>query len=860
MSQQSTPLPEVQLQHPPDQPPPAQMATPDKTPPAAAEQVAPVTLAQSDSEAGVGHVVDGEAGDGKPEATPMSVQGPPHTLPNQEPVSTPVQAPDASVDIDMTPAEDERMDQAPEDLTTGAYNESGEHEEEEPDEGEHDEGGHEEGQDEEGLNEGGQDEEEHDEGVEGEDAEDGDDSEEDEEDEDEEESDGDESEDLEGSPEIIAIDGPNGPPRPLSLPPTVKAEPQSPGALPVSETLATTDAVAPSNAAAEGETNVLLPKKKKRARLRTPDDDDDFAPPPPPMKTIRLERAMLPPGETLEWNILDEAREKGLCIAWGVGVLEDLPVGLKIPGVELTGEVTPGDAMDVDGQGESVGGPSSAPPAPGAIFGAGEDDPEEIARRLEEKYGEKRKTKKKKRPTDYDLEDPFIDDADILIDAPTHYQRPKKEGFFVHSGRLELMEESPGKKRQANPKPKSGQQKSTQTKAKNTSGAGGASEPRPSLASALIERRRESNGGKSGGEAIVADDDVKALSSPPSIFAPVALKVEDQPPVDRAMFRNASREDQYLPPYTSMPEPVAQALMVLRGKSLEHDWYHSNRSKFPDHLKPALQKACRVAFENEVFTGYGSANKAIRNGDQGFFISLASVFPYNVLTLSKLCLRLTYHDYLKWMQDCEDEGLRQFRGIVDQDAKEWIEKYETGRLEWEQEVAAWDAKHQHTAEAREGSALSPPPPSSPQASPALPSGATPTNAPSSSVENKEKPDVRPAEPTKRFLWTAEMREVYWQLIENVMAMADLVKIGADWNIINHKQGKEWSEQSIRSRLYKRVVDCFPEGYSNNNVVSREMTKIKKRKEDAAKSKEANKEETKEETKDIPGGSGQGVAS
>lgn len=48
---------------------------------------------------------------------------------------------------------------------------------------------------------------------------------------------------------------------------------------------------------------------------------------------------------------------------------------------------------------------------------------------------------KKRRVIDYDLNDPFIDDSDLKIDAPTHVARPKKEGFFVHMGHLELLEE-----------------------------------------------------------------------------------------------------------------------------------------------------------------------------------------------------------------------------------------------------------------------------------------------------------------------------------------------------------------------------------------------------------------------------------
>jgi len=42
---------------------------------------------------------------------------------------------------------------------------------------------------------------------------------------------------------------------------------------------------------------------------------------------------------------------------------------------------------------------------------------------------------------DYDLEDPFIDDSEAQIDAPTHIGRPKKAGFFVHAGVVELAEE-----------------------------------------------------------------------------------------------------------------------------------------------------------------------------------------------------------------------------------------------------------------------------------------------------------------------------------------------------------------------------------------------------------------------------------
>ena len=50
-------------------------------------------------------------------------------------------------------------------------------------------------------------------------------------------------------------------------------------------------------------------------------------------------------------------------------------------------------------------------------------------------------TQIKRKKVDYDFEDPFIDDSELSIDAPTHTARPKKEGFYVHCGPLELLEE-----------------------------------------------------------------------------------------------------------------------------------------------------------------------------------------------------------------------------------------------------------------------------------------------------------------------------------------------------------------------------------------------------------------------------------
>ena len=132
----------------------------------------------------------------------------------------------------------------------------------------------------------------------------------------------------------------------------------------------------------------LVPKKKARPRAVS----EDLPPPPPPMRTIRLEKDLVLGDGMVEWNILDDAREKGMVDDW----------------VDKEADDEDDEGMEVDGDGPAPGlaGSSDLPadvdgqPAAGPSTGlAGllslDGDAEEIARRLEEKYGDAAKPKAK---------------------------------------------------------------------------------------------------------------------------------------------------------------------------------------------------------------------------------------------------------------------------------------------------------------------------------------------------------------------------------------------------------------------------------------------------------------------------------
>lgn len=256
----------------------------------------------------------------------------------------------------------------------------------------------------------------------------------------------------------------HGPHLPVSTAPLVKDEPLDPSHPP--------DLFAPITAPDDSEAiNTLKPKKRRKIQPAESDDEPYI---PPPVPTIRLSRTLIQ-GDSIIWNVLETAKEQKLVSSWAAGydpanpdgpldadgdIGMDGPVGLGM------GEAS-GLEPDVGaiGLGMGDGGPPpglpSAGPATGGLLGmVGEGDltAEEIAQRLEEKYGDKPKRKTKvdlvayptstthltqiqRKKVDYDLEDPFIDDSELQIDAPTHYARPKKEGFFVHMGKVELAEE-----------------------------------------------------------------------------------------------------------------------------------------------------------------------------------------------------------------------------------------------------------------------------------------------------------------------------------------------------------------------------------------------------------------------------------
>ncbi|KAG8989182.1 hypothetical protein FRB94_010924 [Tulasnella sp. JGI-2019a] len=163
--------------------------------------------------------------------------------------------------------------------------------------------------------------------------------------------------------------------------------------LPLGATATATTLKPPSTISAAAKPKSKAPKRTARPPSPPPRQ-------PPPRQTVRLDIPLRGPGE-YEVNILQLARDTN-----------------QRP-------LTP-----------------PPPPREGSDDESSSSDDEAVAAGLDGLP----KLSVRRRKRGYDLDDPFIDDSDLFIDAPTHFAQTKQQGFYVSSGDVALVKDKSPKK------------------------------------------------------------------------------------------------------------------------------------------------------------------------------------------------------------------------------------------------------------------------------------------------------------------------------------------------------------------------------------------------------------------------------
>ncbi len=162
---------------------------------------------------------------------------------------------------------------------------------------------------------------------------------------------------------------------------------------------------------AQVEKPAVKPKSKARPRSRTPLPLPLSAP-----ITIRLDIALGGPSN-YSINILSLAKETG----------QRPPT----PPLRRRDSVSGSEEEEEE---DEKGMPKDLPPPP--TMTPNNDAPTEVDGPV--------KPRRRRRRADpenefYDLNDPFIDDSDLGVDAPTHFAQTKQKGFYVNSGDVTLV-------------------------------------------------------------------------------------------------------------------------------------------------------------------------------------------------------------------------------------------------------------------------------------------------------------------------------------------------------------------------------------------------------------------------------------
>ncbi|BGP14364.1 hypothetical protein JCM10213_004491 [Rhodosporidiobolus nylandii] len=510
-------------------------------------------------------------------------------------------------------------------------------------------------------------------------------------------------------------------------------------------------------ATADGAAPAEKEKKKRRRRRASP------SPPPivpkPPQPTIRLE-IVLPPrkgGEVPEINIIELARAKGLIPPEEEKKAEDDAES------ESDGQ---GGRRKVDkGKGKAMEDASAA---------AGEN-------------GVPPKKKRKRGPNvvlgrfgGYDTTDPFVDDDEVELYEPRFYAKPRRDGYFIQTGEVEVA-------------PRKGRAKGSKNKPKVDENGN----PVPTAPS-----RRKSN------KVVVGQDGkpVDPAHAGPSGEAPGApsFGAAGPPAVPARKPGEFSAE-------------LQEDLDMLRRESAKESWIVKN--KFPPELRNLLTS---VAYHALDLGEYGD----------DFFAVMPKIFPYNLFTMKKLIKREVFSKRIDDMNKQQEQLLGVLKkGIADSLAQQQAD-FARKRSEWERaQLEGGGAGSGFGGAPPMQAARKTPEPMAPgfgEASPAIRTpmlGGAADGADGSPAPGKDE-DKGQAEPKWRFRFNDAMRHALYyacdiedQKSELITEKQTLEK--ATTRAVNPE--KEHSAKNARKALYQTIVDFWPRDLMNTNQISREIS-------------------------------------
>ncbi|GAA5998368.1 uncharacterized protein JCM10292_001149 [Rhodotorula paludigena] len=388
----------------------------------------------------------------------------------------------------------------------------------------------------------------------------------------------------------------------------------------------------------------------------------------------------------------------------------------------------------------------------------------------------------------YDVNDPFVDDEEIALYEPRFSARPKREGYFIVSGEVEVA-------------PRRGRVKGSKNKPKFDENGN----PVPSAAA-----RRRSNKVVVGADGKPIHADESNPNSPAPGVPAFGGGLPAQP--EKKVRKPGEFSQELLDDFEMLKREVANT-----------SWVQKN--KFPPDLKETLLSVALHALRIDEY-------------DDDFFAMMPKIFPYNLFTMKKLIKREVYPTRINEMSTQQDDLLKVVQKQIDT-------LYPIQRAEFERKLAEYEHAQEHgldavangaaAAAAAAAARKTPEPPSRMPGFGDSPAIATPLlgaieGADGSPAPGKDDEDEKTAaEPKWRFRFNDTIRDALYRAGELEDKKSELTSEKQTLEKATTREvdrQKPYSGKNARKQLYQRIVNMWPDDSVTSNQISREISNYK----------------------------------
>ncbi|KAK4705505.1 hypothetical protein P7C70_g707, partial [Phenoliferia sp. Uapishka_3] len=354
----------------------------------------------------------------------------------------------------------------------------------------------------------------------------------------------------------------------------------------------------------------------------------------------------------------------------------------------------------------------------------------------------------------YDTEDPFVDDSDLALYEPMYYHRPKREGYFVCNGPLEVISDAKGPTRGRQPgsknKPKYDEQGNLIPATRKVKGADGTTPATGPVASTSKVPAAGANGAKPRKSAA---DEAPQIPLPSVSSIPIFGSGVNVPII------TATKSGKKAGVFS--PELQAE-IDMLKAEVAKESFEVKN--KFPPRLKPILVNVALRALD-------------LKEYDDDFFAILPKIFPYNLFTMKKLVKREIFPARMERIDDEQTEHLQTIENGINDSITRQRAEFEQQHQEWvdkghERDEAAEEKRKQMEEESlnQDKDVDMPPPPVASVSKAVVPTSDAPTVAGEDTTmgspgpEGEGRPDDDAKEPKWKFKMTEPMRLALYYLL------------------------------------------------------------------------------------------------